>query len=421
MSLFSALMASVSGLQGQANSLSTISDNIANAETTGYKEANTSFEDMLNEFSTSEYTAGGVGTIVNYDISQQGSPESASSNTDLAIDGNGFFVVQSADGETYLTQDGSFSQASNGDLVNDAGYTLMGYPITSTSGTTTIGTLGQLVPVNITTTGLSANPSTTGTFIGNLPSNSTVQTTDLPSGNTAASTYTDTTTITAYDDLGNPVTLNVYFTNTGVNAAGDDTWEVDVFNAADAAAGGGFPYSAGPITTQTLAFSPTTGDLTSGSPLSIAVPNGQTLSVNLSNVTQLASPFSVSENNVNGNAPSTFQSISISSSGVVSEVYADGTQTPIFQIPLATVASVNNLTSEAGNIFSANSKSGDIVLGNANSDGFGSIESGDLNSSTVDLATELTNMVVTQNAYEANSKAFQVGSDLLGDLVNLLK
>lgn len=416
MSLYSALMASVSGMQGQANSLSTISDNIANADTTGYKQASTEFEDMLNEVSTSQYTAGGVGTIVSYDIAQQGDISSASSTTDLAIQGNGFFVVQSADGETFLTRDGSFSQSANGDLVNDAGYTLMGYPISSTSGSTTVGTLGQLEPVTISTTGLSANPSTSGTFIGNLSSNATPVTGDLPSSNAADSTYTDMTSITAYDNLGNPVTLNVYFTNTGSN-----TWEVDVYNAADAAAGGGFPYSSGPITTQTLTFDPTTGDLTSGSPLSIAVPNGQTLNVDISGVTQLASSFSVSENNINGNAPSAFQSISIGSDGVVSEVYADGTQTPIFQIPLATVASVDSLTSQAGNVFSANDLSGDIILGTANSNGFGSIESSSLESSTVDLATELTNMVVTQNAYEANSKAFQVGSDLLSDLVNLLK
>ncbi len=415
MSLYSALMASVSGMNAQSNTLSTISDNIANSNTTGYKEATTQFEDMLNEFSSSEYNAGGVATIVGYNISQQGNPTGTSTPTNMAIEGNGFFVVQSPNGETFLTRDGSFAPAANGDLVNDAGFTLMGYPITSTSGSTTVTALSQLVPVNVPTSGLSAQASTSGTLTGNLPSSAAVDTGTLPSANTAGSTYTDMTQVVAYDNLGNAVTLNVYFTKTGANQ-----WQVDVFNAANAASGGGFPYSSGPITTQTINFSATNGALTSGSPISVAVPNGQTLSLNLSSVTQLASSFGI-QNTVNGNAPSSFQSLSISTAGVVSEVYANGTQTPVFQIPLASVPSVDNLTSQAGNVFSANSKSGNISLGLPNSSGFGSVESSNVEASTVDLATQLTNMVVTQNAYEANSKAFQVGSNLLGDLVNLLK
>jgi flagellar hook protein FlgE len=415
MSLYSALMASVSGMSAQANSLSTISDNIANADTTGYKQASTQFEDMLNEVGTSQYNAGGVSTIVTYGIGQQGDLASTSSSTDMAIQGNGFFVVQDESGNTFLTRAGSFTQDANGDLVNASGYTLMGYPVSATSAAPTTDTLSQLVPVSVSTSGLVANPSTSGTLTGNLPSTSTVDTGTLPSANSASSTYTDMTTVTAYDNLGNPVTLNVYMTNTGAN-----TWEADVFNAADAASGGGFPYSAGPITTQNLTFSPTTGALTSNPNLSIAVPNGQTVDLNISGVTQLASSFSAVPT-LNGNAPASFQSLSVSTDGVLSEVYSNGSQTPIYQIPLATVASVNSLTSQAGDVFSPNAQSGSIVLGTANSAGFGSINGSELESSTVDLATQLTNMVVTQNAYESNSKAFQVGSDLLSDLVNLLK
>jgi flagellar hook protein FlgE len=416
MSLYSALMASVSGMSAQANSLSTISDNIANADTTGYKQASAQFEDMLNEVSTSQYNAGGVATIVGYNIAQQGDLTPTNSSTDLAIQGNGFFVVQDASGDTFLTRAGSFTQNANGDLVNASGYTLLGYPVTSTSSSTTDDTLSQLVPVAISTAGLSANPSTSGTFIGNLPSNAAIDTGDLPSVNAADSTYTDKTSLVAYDDLGNAITFDVYFTQTGT-----DTWEADVYNSADAAPGGGFPYSTGPITTQTMTFDPTSGALTSSPDLTIDVPNGQTLQVDVSGVTQLAASFSVSQNVINGNAPASFQSLSVSADGTLSEVYADGSQTPIFRIPLATVASVDNLTSKAGDVFEANSNSGDIVLGTADTSGFGSINSSNLEASTVDLATELTNMVVTQSAYQANSKAFQVGSELLSDLVNLLK
>lgn len=438
MSLFSALTASVSGMQAQANSLSTISDNIANANTAGYKDASTQFEDMLSSVSTNNYNAGGVSTIVRYNISQGGSPTTTSSPTDFAISGNGFFVVQNAGGADLLTRAGSFTQDSNGTLVNASGYTLMGQAIPPGGSTSAvINGVNQLVPVTINPVSLVQNPSTAGTFVANLNSNGSVVTptagppaVDLPSANTANSTFTSKTSLTAYDNLGNPVNLDVYFTKTGAN-----TWQVDVYNAAGATTGGSssFPYSSGPLTTETLNFDGTTGALTSSTvttpaastapsgTLPIAVPNGQTLNVDISKMTQLAQGFSISNSTINGNAPATFEKVSISSDGILSEVYSDGTTVPVYKIPLATVASVNNLTSVAGDAFQANQQSGSLVVGDANAGGFGSISGNSLESSTVDLATELTNMVVAQNSYSANSKVFQVGSELLQVLGNLIK
>lgn len=419
MSLYSALMASVSGMSAQANSLSTISDNIANANTTGYKEASTQFEDMLNEFSPSEYNAGGVATVINYNIGQQGDTTATSTSTNMAVEGNGFFVVQNASGDTFLTRAGSFAPNADGELVNASGFTLMGYPISSNSSQPPSYSIDQLQPVQISISGLSPPQATTsGTLTGNLDSAASTDSGTSPAANTSASTYTEMTPVTAYDDLGNPVTLNVYMTKTGAN-----TWEMDVFNAADAAPGGGFPYGASgsaPLATATLNFDGTTGALTSPASLSVAVPGGQTTTLGLSSLTQVSSSSSV-QSKVNGNPPGTFESVSVSTGGVLSEVYSNGVTTPIYQIPLGTVPSVNSMTSMAGDVFGPNASSGGIVLGAANSQGFGTINGSELESSTVDLATELTNMVVTQNAYQANSKAFQVGSDMLSELVNLLK
>jgi flagellar hook protein FlgE len=415
MSLFSALMASVSGMQGQATMLSTISDNISNSNTTGYKEASTSFEDMLSQVSTTSYTAGGVGTKISYGISTQGDLASASSSTDLAISGNGFFVVQDASGTTYLTRAGDFSANSSGELVNSEGYTLMGYPISSTS-TSTPSSVSQLTPITISTGDLAPTATTSGTLTANLPSSDAIDTGTLPSANTSASTYSEESQLTTYDDLGNAVTLNVYFTKTASN-----TWEVDVYNAADASSSGGFPYSSAALSTQTLSFSGTTGDLTSGSPLTFTVPGGQAVSVDVSGMTQVAgTSLSTSTNSMNGNAPSAYSSISIGTDGTVSEVYANGTTVAIAKIPLATVASVDSLTPHAGQTYSANINSGNIVLGSADSEGFGSINSNELESSTVDLATQLTEMVIAQNAYSANSKAFQTGGTMLTTLINMI-
>lgn len=407
MSLFSAMMASVSGMQGQATLLSTISDNISNSSTTGYKEANASFQDMLSQVSTTSYTAGGVGTRINYGISTQGDLQSATQATDMGISGNGFFVVQDASNNTFLTRAGDFSTNVNGNLVNSEGYTLMGYP--DPNGTATLpGSVGQLTPIQITTAGLSATPSTSGVLTANLDSNAAVVApANLPSA--GGTSFTSSTTVTAYDNLGTPVTLNVYFSNMGGNQ-----WEVDVYDNAT-------PTTGVPLLTQDLTFSPLNGDLTSGTPLAIAVPGGQTLNLDVSSMTQLSSAFGVTANTVNGNAPASYSGVSIGTDGTVSEIFSNGTTTPIAKIPLATVASVNSLTPHAGQTYSANPESGNIILGSANSAGFGSINSNELESSTVDLATQLTNMVVAQNAYSANSKAFQTGSDMLTTLIQMLK
>jgi flagellar hook protein FlgE len=143
--------------------------------------------------------------------------------------------------------------------------------------------------------------------------------------------------------------------------------------------------------------------------------------LNIAGMTQLASPFSVSTASMNGNAPSQIQSVSIATNGTLSYVYANGTTVPAYSIPLGNVISPDNLTNITGNVFQANSESGGLVIGTAGTGALGTIQSSELESSTVDLATELTNMVATQSAYGANSKAFQTGADLLAELNNLLK
>jgi flagellar hook protein FlgE len=408
MSLFSALMASVSGMNAQANSLSTISDNIANANTTGYKEASTEFEDMLNEFSPSEYNAGGVGTVVTYGISAQGDPTATTDPTNMAVEGNGFFVVENASGQTFLTRDGSFEPNAEGNLVNASGFTLMGYPPEPSPPSYS---LSDLVPVQVSTTSLSpAVASTTATLTGNLDSSAaTITAADAPAA--GGSSYTSMTSVTAYNSLGDSETLNVYMTNLG-----GGQWEMDVYNSTGAQP----PTATAPLSSTTLQFNTTTGALTSPTtPVSVTV-NGQSLNVDPSALTQLSSATSV-KGTADGNPPGTYESVSVSQSGVLSETFSNGVTTPIYQIPLATVPAVNAMTSMAGDVFEPNTNSGQIQLGGANSNGFGTINGSEVEASTVDLATELTNMVVTQNSYQANSKAFQTGSDMLSELVNLLK
>ena len=260
-----------------------------------------------------------------------------------------------------------------------------------------------MVPVNANGVALLASPSTTGTFTANLDSNAAVVT-----GTPSFTNNTSQSSVIAYDDLGNPVTLDVQFSNMGGN-----NWQVNVYNSASTAT---------PLTTQTLTFDPTTGNLTAASPtsLSVAIPGGNTVSLNIGSMTQLASPFAVSTATMDGNAPSELQSVSIAADGTLSYVYADGKTVAAYKIPLANVVSPDSLSNITGDVFQVNSESGSLVIGSAGNGGLGSIQSSELETSTVDLATQLTNMVVAQNAYGANSKVFQTGSDLLSQLTNLI-
>lgn len=127
MSIFGSMKTAVSGMSAQANRLSTVSDNIANANTVGYKAVSTSFSSLVLPSSSGNYNSGGVQTSVRQAISQQGDISYTTSDYDLAISGDGFFIVQSADGTPVLTRAGDFSVDSDGNLVNGAGFTLMGY------------------------------------------------------------------------------------------------------------------------------------------------------------------------------------------------------------------------------------------------------------------------------------------------------
>ena len=412
MSLFGALRTSVTGLAAQSSRIGSVADNIANVSTTGYKQSGIEFETLLGN-----YTPGGVITHETRSVGEQGTLKATSSVTDLAVNGTGFFVVANRNGTPYLTRAGAFVPNANGELVNAAGFKLLGYDLTDGSAAQPANGVGGLKSVIVKPQVLVANPSTAGRLTFNLPSTATaVAAGVLPSANVAASQSTDKFSLVAFDNLGGKVQLDTYLTKTGGN-----TWEASVYNAADASAGGGFPYSSAALTVQNYSFDPTTGGLASGSPttLTVAVPNGASLTLNLGASTQLAAPYQILDASVNGNSPSAVDHIEIGTDGMLSSIYADGTRISTFRIPLATVASPDNLTSRDGNVFSESLTSGSIHVGPAELGGLGKIVSSSLENSTVDLASELTNMIEAQRSYTANSKVFQASSDLLEVLIQL--
>ncbi|OAI29607.1 flagellar biosynthesis protein FlgE [Methylosinus sp. R-45379] len=402
---------SVMGMSAQTTALSAVAENISNSNTVGYKEATTQFQTLLTSYQGGNNADGGVSASNVIEVTKSGSTLTTTSATDLAIQGDGFFVVSDAAGNTYLTRAGSFLPDSQGRLVNTAGYYLMGYSSSAASAPTDPS---ELSTVTIPYGKEIGTASTEGSLTANLPSTADViAAADLPSANSSTSTYTDKTSVTAYDNLGNAVTLDVYFSKTSSN-----NWEMSVYNAADATSGG-FPYSSGPLTTQSLTFSATDGSISSGSSASIAVPDGSTLALDLSGLTQLGSSFSVSNPTINGNAASQVSSVSIAKDGTLSYVLGNGQSVSAYKIPLGTVASPSNLQALSGNTFAVTKESGAAYLGDANSGSMGAIASDQLEGSTVDLATQLSNMIVAQRSFSANSQVFQVASEVMQVLNNL--
>jgi flagellar hook protein FlgE len=411
----SILNSSVSGMLSNSNWLSTISQNVANANTPGYKNAATEFSALVDQSTGAAYSGDGVTTSIRSLNALQGQVESTSTATDLAVQGAGFFVVSDASGSLFLTRNGSFVPDKSGNLVNSAGHYLMGASAANGAANGSVSSLAGLTKVNVDGAAEAASPSTTAALVANLPSTaSVVPAAQLPSTNSAGATYTERTTLVAYDNLGGAQTLDLYFAKTGAGA-----WEVDAYADGAAAVGGGFAYASGPLATQSLTFSAATGALASGSPLSIPIPGGQTVSLDLSQATQLATSFGVSSASIDGNAPGSLTGVAIAQDGTLSYQYGNGSSRNAYVIPLANVASPDNLSSVPGGAYQANYQSGAAQVGNAGAGGLGAIHSSAIEGSTVDLATELTNMIEAQSAYEANSKVFQSGAKLLDVLVGL--
>jgi flagellar hook protein FlgE len=417
MSLYGMLRTSVSGMNAQSNLLSTVSDNIAKSGTAGYKSSSTEFSSLLLQTDSSSYESGSVVTDVRHAISKQGNLSYSGTSTDLAVQGNGFFLVQDPSGQTLLTRAGGFQvDAATGNLTNSAGLTLMGYDIADGKNPNVVlNGAGGLAAINLQNTKLAANPSTTGAFAANLPSNAAVVAAPTAGANLVASSFSQKSSLVAYDNVGNQVTLDIYMSKTIASPA---TWEVAVFDQADAPATGNFPYSSAALATQTLTFD-TYGNLASGGSISLGVPGGQTLAIDMSGMTQLAANYTPLTASVNGNAPSSVAGVTINKDGTVYATDSNGRQSAIFKIPLATVESPDHLTPVAGNAFIANQESGAAQVGFAETAGVGSVISGATEQSNVDMASELTKMIVAQRDYTANSKVFQTGTELLDVLMNL--
>jgi flagellar hook protein FlgE len=409
MGLYGVMRTSVSGMSAQSNKLSTVAENIANVNTVGYKRADTEFSSLILPSTNGAFNSGSVATNVRYLITDPGSTTFTTSKTDLAVNGNGMFLVSDTSGNVMLTRAGSFVPDSAGNLVNAAGYYLMGYSLANGPPTITANGTNGLVKINTTQVSLQAKPSTLATVNANLD----VTSTPLIVPPAGPGNYTSKSSIITYDNLGQTVQLDIYAAKTAAATPGppptSGQWQVAVYNGATLV---GAP--------QTFTFN-ATGGLT-GTPASnmmnFTIPGGAAFTLDLSKMTQVAAPFSLTAN-VDGNAASGIESVEIDAQGNVNAIFQNGTQQGIYRIPLATVPSPDNLTPHAGNAYLVSPESGNLQIDWPGQSGLGKIESGALEQSNADLGSELTSMIEAQRGFTANSKVFQTGDDLLEVLVNL--
>ncbi len=276
----------------------------------------------------------------------------------------------------------------------------MGYPLVNGNPNVTLNSLDGLERVNLANLAMSANPTTNASLGGNLPIG-------------AAMGDTFQSSLIVYDNVGNKVQFNIIFEKQSdfePSNPANQQWEVRIE--------GVNPTAGWSATSLTLEFD-TSGQIVSGATITINVPNGQAMTLDVSTMQQLASDYAPLDPIVNGNAPSQVDKMEFGKDGTVYAVYEDGTRIATYRIPLATVPSPDKMTPEAGNVYSASIESGNVQVAFPGQSGLGSILSGALEQSNVDMGEELTAMIEAQRNYTANSKVFQTGSELLDVLMNL--
>ena len=402
----------LSGLDADNTALATISNNLANLNTTGYKDATVSFQDLFYNLmgtngSGDQLQVGSgasVGSInTNY---SNGTVQSTGVNTDAAITGNGFFIVQNGS-NTYYTRAGDFTQNANGYLVDANGDQVMGYP--AVNGV--VNTSGGLTPIQLPM-GMTSPPTATTSL--SIDAN-------LNSGAAVGDSYN--TSVTVYDSLGTAQVLSLDFTNTGSG------WTYNATLPSSAIAGGTGTTTT--VASGTLNFD-NNGNLTSSAPIAISVPgladgaNTMAINWNLAGsngqglITQVAGTSSTSSTTQNGNTSGTLSGFTINADGTITGAFTNGSQT-LGQIALANFANLEGLSQRGDNNYSATLASGSAVVGTPGSSSLGSLTGSALENSNVDMSTEFTNLIIAERGFQANAKSVTTFDQIAQDTINLVR
>ncbi|MGE0398612.1 MAG: flagellar hook protein FlgE [Kofleriaceae bacterium] len=397
MTIGNSLWIGVSGLMAHGEAISTVGDNIANVSTIGFKRSRASFNDLLGGELNGSRLGGGVYLGGNQSIWQQGTLSQTGNPLDVGISGNGMFVVkgshQGRDAQFY-TRDGRFKMDASGTLVDMHGMKVQGYAINNGTRATAIGDLqlgGKMSPAVAT--------ANAGMQLNLDPADSTYQ-----------------TSITVTDSLGKTHPATVTFTNNGSGAWG---WDVSV-DGAEVGGTAGTPVSLGTGSLQFDGMGNINGAATGA--ITASFPNAnanQSITMDFTGTTQLASASSVNATNVDGRSAGNLSDVRINPDGTIEGIYDNGETVAIAQLALADFANNEGLERQGDSLYAATRESGQALIDVAGSGGRGSTMSGMLEQSNVDLSSELVQLIAYQRAFQANSKTVTTADEMMLEVTNL--
>ncbi|MEJ0061970.1 MAG: flagellar hook protein FlgE [Alphaproteobacteria bacterium] len=451
MSVFSALNVAVNGLDAQSRAFANVSDNLANTQTVGYKRVDTSFQSLVTASNANINNPGGVSATPIYQNSIQGNLTQVDSGTSLAIQGNGFFGVRrgvtNASGDTafseesFYTRRGDFALSKDGYLINGAGYYLTGYPLDADGNKASADPneirISQLIDSPVPTSSLSyaanlpagvpityaSSPSTINVIDALGGKHEVTFTWNKDNGGVADGEWTLTAKIAGGGTAGADLTLNIPFNfdtldpNAGTLAA----------YVAAAAAGSGIEAGTGYTVTNPASTVPA-GKAVVAFTATFAGAGAQNVTLDFGSyqtaggVTQFAdSDLQVTTFQQNGIPRGSFQALEIDKNGFVSLHYDNGSSKIFYQVPIVQFYAPNNLQRQEGNAFSETTESGSPRLGAAGELGAGNIVGNALESSNVDIASEFAKMIQYQRTYSANSRVISTGSNMLEEIINVVR
>lgn len=433
MTISSSLNAGVAGLSANASRLSTISDNIANSSTFGYKRAKTDFHSMVITNSKGTYSAGGVRVTSQRLIDQPGALLTTANSTDLAIRGRGFLPVTDAasvanDNGLYpmrLATTGSFRADSQGYLQTPTGTVLLGWPASADGSVPTFprDTSEGLEPVRVNINSFAGQPTENMSLGVNLPATETVP---------GASGDPLELSVEYFDNLGISRNVAVTFEPDVSGTAATNTWTVTMRDSAsgDAVIGtytvvfdadrgeGGTLDTVTRVGALGTVWDPAVGKVTvevAGGPIEIelGIRNGQ------SGMTQLSDSFAPTQITKDGSPVGNLISVDVDPNGFVQATFDIGITRTIYQIPLVDLPNPNGLLSADSQTYSPSIESGSFFLWDAADGPTGDVVSFALEESATDVAGELTNLIQTQRAYSSNAKVIQTVDEMLQETTNI--
>ena len=405
----------LSGLNAAQTDLNVTGNNIANANTAGFKESRTEFEDVYAvSFQGVSNIQPGSGVRVAAVAQQfgQGNVEFTSNSLDLAINGEGFFTLNDG-GKQVFSRSGSFHVDRDGYVVNSQGASLQVYPSTA-GGNFNTGVLSDLQ----LSTAEGAPAATTKLTAGvNLNSGDNEPTIAFNTANPDPDSYNNSSSTVIYDSLGTAHTATMYFRKDETTPPGVNLWDAYYYVDGNLVTSGGNP-------SVKMTFNPD-GSLATAQPIAydpIVTTTGSlpiNMNIDYSNTTQFGSPFSVNALTQDGFATGRLSGIDIDPSGIVSARYTNGQAQQLGKIAMASFANPQGLGQQGDTVWSETFTSGGRILGEASTGTFGLIPSGALEASNVDVAAQLVNLITAQRNYQANAQVISTENTVTQTIINI--